>query len=80
MPLCLNFPFCKMRITILDSFVKYLEIYQKRLDIIGNIQCEHEIPYASPVVPGSHKVIEKPSAYKLPNNGLQMFVFSFIYS
>lgn len=44
MPLYLNFPFCKMSITILVSFVKYLEIYQKRLGIINNIQLEHEIP------------------------------------
>lgn len=44
MPPYLNFPFCKMRITVRASFVTYLEIYQKMLGIIGNIQFEHEIP------------------------------------
>lgn len=55
MPLYLNFPFCKMSITILVSFVKYLEIYQKRLGIIDNIQFEHEIPKCGSCSPRQSK-------------------------
>lgn len=60
--------------------VKYFEIHQKKVDIIGNIQLDPESLHVSPAGPGSHKIIEEPSASKWPNNGLQILGFPLIYS
>lgn len=60
--------------------VKYFEIHQKKVDVIGNIQLDPESLRVSPAGPGSHKITEEPSAYKWPNNWLQILGFPLIYS
>lgn len=79
MPQCVFVLFCFLtKENSSGLVVKHFEIHQENVDISGNIQLDPESLRVSPAAPGSHKIIEEPSAQKLPNNGLQILGFPLI--